>query len=215
MSINGDAVPVEGDGAVETGVGRIGVFGGSFDPVHTGHLMLAEQCREQMRLDRVWFVPAARPPHKPGVSLAPMADRMALLRLATAGRPDFEARDLESDREGRSYTVDTLRQIREETGASLVFLMGADSLADLPSWRDPEGIAELAEIAAVNRGFGDAEVPATLPEAVRSRVNVVEMPACGISASDVRRRVREGRSVRYLVPRAVELAIGDRPLYDG
>ena len=192
----------------------LGIFGGSFDPVHTGHLILAEQCREKFAIDRIWFVPAARPPHKPGATLASMKDRLDLLCLAVAGRPEFEVHDLESDREGHSYTVDTLRHVKSLTDDDLVFLMGADSLADLPTWRDPAGIASLAQIAAVNRGFGDATIPETLPPAVRDRITVVDMPACGISASDVRRRVREGRSIRYLVPRPVELAIKDRQLYD-
>lgn len=195
---------------------RLGIFGGSFDPVHTGHLILAEACREALSLDEVWFVPAARPPHKSGRPLASMKDRLDLLTLATAGRGDFLVRDLESDRDGPSYTVDTLRLVRDERpDDDLVFLMGADSLADLPGWRDPEGIAALATIAAANRGFGEAAVPQSLPASVRDRVVVVAMPACGISASDVRGRTAEGRSVRYLVPRAVEVAIASRGLYRG
>ena len=195
---------------------RLGIFGGSFDPVHTGHLILAEACREALSLDEVWFVPAARPPHKSGRTLAPMKDRIDLLTLATAGRGDFVVRDLESDRDGPSYTVDTLRLVREERpGDDLFFLMGADSLADLPSWRDPGGIAELATIAAANRGFGEAAVPELLPAAVRGRIEIVDMPACGISASDVRGRIAAGRSVRYLVPRPVEVAIDSRGLYRG
>ena len=193
---------------------RLGIFGGSFDPVHLGHLILAEQCREQLQLDRVWLVPAARPPHKAGRPLTPIKDRLDLLRLAVAGRPEFEVRDLESGREGASYTVDTLRHVRErQPDAELFFLMGADSLAELSTWRDPEGIANLATIAAVNRGFGNVAIPPSLPPGVRDRVQIVEMPACGISASDIRRRLREGRSVRYLVPRPVELAIAERRLY--
>ena len=193
---------------------KLGIYGGSFDPIHTGHLILLEQCRETLGLDRVWLVPAAEPPHKPDVRLAPMTDRLDLCRLAVAGRGDVEVRDLESGREGPTYTVDTLRAVREtEPDAELFFLMGADSLGDLPTWKDPAGIAALATIAAVNRGSAPPETPASLPPSVRDRVRPVDMPACGISASDVRDRVRRGRSVRYLVPRAVELAIGDRGLY--
>ena len=111
---------------------RIGIFGGSFNPIHFGHLLLAETCREQCRLDEVWFVPAARPPHKQDLPLAPDADRVAMLQLAVGGHKPFRVSEIELQREGVSYTVDTLREIAEQQpDAELFFLMGADSLAEL------------------------------------------------------------------------------------
>ena len=131
---------------------RIGVFGGSFDPVHLGHLLLAECCWRQAALDRVLFVPAAQQPHKPQAPRGGDADRVAMLRLAIAGRPEFDVSTIEIDRGGVSYTVDTLRALRAaEPDAELFFLMGADSLADLPQWREPAAICELATPLVVRR----------------------------------------------------------------
>src|SRR6185436_3214836 len=122
----------------------IGVFGGSFDPVHRGHLLLADCCQRQVPLDRVLFVPAAHQPHKPRAPKASDADRLAMLRLATAERAGIEISTVEIDRGGFSYTVDTLRAIAaDNSGAELFLLMGADTLADLPTWRDPAAICEL------------------------------------------------------------------------
>src|SRR5690349_4586501 len=131
---------------------RIGVFGGSFDPVHRGHVLLAECCRAQAALDRVAFVPAARQPHKPHSPRASDGDRLAMLELAIAGHPEFAASPVELERGGVSYTVDTLRAITaQEPGAKLYLLLGADSLADLPTWREPAAICALATPLAVSR----------------------------------------------------------------
>jgi nicotinate-nucleotide adenylyltransferase len=197
---------------------RLGIFGGSFDPVHYGHLILAEQCREQCRLDEVWFVPAASPPHKPGLTLAPEAARVEMLQFALAGNPDFRISRVELDRGGVSYSVQTLQQLHDEDPSrELFFLIGADSLRDFPTWREPERIAELATLVAVNRGFtAPADLDTwlkRLPEPIRTRMQLVEMPPIGISATEIRRRVAEGRSIRYLVPRAVEVYIAEKGLY--
>ena len=129
---------------------RLGVFGGSFDPVHTGHLVLADSCAEQAALDAVWFVPTAKQPLKPTGPQASDDDRLAMLRLALATRPRFEVSDLEIKRGGVSYTVDTLATIAADSlGAELFFLMGADSLADLPQWHRPTKICELATLLVV------------------------------------------------------------------
>src|SRR5262245_62009417 len=120
---------------------RLGIFGGSFDPVHNGHLLLAECCREQCRLDEVWFLPAAAPPHKLGHVLAPAKARIEMLELAISGHEAFRVSPLEIERGGVSYTVETLRAIAlQEPQAALFLLMGADSLRDLPTWREPEEI---------------------------------------------------------------------------
>ena len=193
---------------------RIGIFGGSFDPVHNGHLLLAETARDVCSLDEVWFVPAPSPPHKQGRSLLPIRERMEMLEFATAGIPEFVVQDLESRREGPSYTVDTLRELKQDDGSrELVFLMGADSLSDLPTWREPEQIAQLSTIAAINRGFNDAIVPDSLSEAVRDRIRLIEMPPCGFSSTDIRERVRNGRSIRFQLPRAIERLIYERGWY--
>ena len=124
---------------------RLGIFGGSFNPVHYGHLLLAESCREACALDEVWLVPAAVPPHKQGVVLAPAKARLEMLELALAGNEHLRPSSIELDRGGVSYTVDTLARIAaEKPGATLFLLMGADSLADLPTWREPARICSLA-----------------------------------------------------------------------
>ena len=136
---------------------RLGLFGGSFDPVHYGHLLLAECCREQCRLDAVWFVPAAVPPHKQDQELSPAADRIEMLKLAIGGHDVFDVYTGEIDRGGVSFTVETLEQLHEESpDTEMFFLMGADSLGDLPTWREPKRICELA-IPAVVRRAGSPE----------------------------------------------------------
>src|SRR5438876_4186908 len=131
---------------------RIGVFGGTFDPVHLGHLILAEQCREQGRLDQVWFVPAASPPHKQGQTLTAFAQRVEMLALAVAGQPAFRIDELEKDRPGPSYTVDTLEQIKaQRADTDLHLIIGADTLHDLPHWYEPARVAVLAELLVVPR----------------------------------------------------------------
>lgn len=193
---------------------RLGLFGGSFDPVHFGHLLLAEAAREACALDEIWFVPAPAPPHKPEQTLLPIKQRIEMLELATAGLPEFGVHDLESGRDGPSYTVDTLTRVREDRpDDELFFLMGADSLTDLPTWRQPERIAELAKIVAVNRGFGECVIPDSLSSRLRDRVQLVDMPACGIASSDLRQRVSETRSIRFQTPRPVERLIRERGWY--
>ena len=199
---------------------RLGLFGGSFDPVHFGHLLLAECCREQIGLDLVWFMPAAAQPHKRNGPVATAAQRLDMLRLAVGGHPAFEVSTLELDRGGVSYTVDTLEAVRrEQPAAELFLLMGADSLADFPTWREPARICELAIPVAVRRA-GAAEPDygqiaglistARLAEIERFRV---EMPAVDFSASDIRRRVATGLSIRFRTPRAVEKYIEVQGLY--
>jgi nicotinate-nucleotide adenylyltransferase len=197
---------------------RLGLFGGTFDPVHVGHLVLAEQCREQCRLDEVWLIPSGRPPHKRQSPLTPGKTRAEMLEFAIAGHADFAVSRMELDRQGPTYTVDTLQQLHDlDSSRELFFLMGADSLAELATWREPERIAELATIVAVNRGDRPLPERAMLERlvgaAIAARVQLVTMPGVDISASDLRRRVRDGRSLRYLVPRPVEIYIQEHGLY--
>jgi nicotinate-nucleotide adenylyltransferase len=201
---------------------RLGVFGGSFDPVHLGHLLLAECCREACRLDAVWFVPAAIAPHKQETTPTEAHHRVAMLELATGGHSGFAVCRHEVERGGVTYTVDTLEVLASEDPARELFLLlGADSLVDLPNWRSPERICELATLAVVRRaGTAAEEVAAAaqglLPDVeAKVRVEQVEMPAVSLSASDIRQRVALGQSIRYRTPAAVAQYIRASGLYAG
>ncbi|NMC20029.1 MAG: nicotinate-nucleotide adenylyltransferase [Thermogutta sp.] len=198
---------------------RIGIYGGTFDPIHFGHLLLAESCREQIPLDKVFFVPAGNPPHKRGTAVTPAVDRLAMLELAIFGEDAFASCRYEIDREEVSYTVDTVRWFRESRPeAELFLMMGADMWYDLPHWRDPREICRLATPVAVCRPGIPAPNPdrllPLLPENGPIRnVLRVEMPAIGISSSEIRARVAAGKSIRFRVPRAVEAYIATHRLY--
>lgn len=191
---------------------RIGILGGTFDPVHLGHLILAEQCREQARLDRVLFIPAARPPHKQDQEVSPFGRRVEMLQLALAGHRSFAVDEMEKDRPGPSYTVDTLGEMRlREPAADLFLVVGSDCIPDLMHWRTPNRIGELAELLIVERPgwkFDRAELPGGM-----ERFQLIASPIIDISSRDLRRRAAEGRSLRYLVPPAVECYIENHRLY--
>jgi nicotinate-nucleotide adenylyltransferase len=197
---------------------RVGVFGGTFDPVHYGHLIVAEQCREQGRLDEVLFVLAARPPHKPAPA-ARFEQRAEMLALAVAGQPAFRVEELEKDRPGPSYTVDTLAELRRRRPADELFLViGSDTLLDLPTWREPRRVLELAALLVVGRPGSPRADAAALgerlaPPGAPVRLETVEAPLIGVASRDLRRRAAEGRSLRYLTPRAVECYVHDKRLY--
>jgi nicotinate-nucleotide adenylyltransferase len=199
---------------------RLGLFGGTFDPVHLGHLLLAEYCREQCQLDAVWFVPAAEPPHKQRPDLTPAEQRIEMLQLAIGGHEAFSVCTREIERGGVSYTVDTLSELAaEDAGRQLFFLLGADSLVDLPRWREPARICDLAlPVVAARPGSPppDYEPLAGLvsPDRLAEiRRHQVEMPQIGISSRDIRRRVAAGHTIRYQTPRAVEKFIETARLY--
>jgi nicotinate-nucleotide adenylyltransferase len=199
---------------------RLGIFGGTFDPVHYGHLLLAECCREQCPLDAVWFLPAAVPPHKRNQPLTPAAARVEMLELGIAGHPAFAVSRYEVDRGGVNYTVDTLAYFRgQDPEGELSFLLGADMLHDLPNWREPARVCELATAIVVRRSGTDAVDLGCLsgvvpPETIdRIRRHQVEMPEIGISSTEIRRRVSQRRSIRYQTPRAVEKYIQTHGLY--
>ncbi len=199
---------------------RLGLFGGTFDPVHFGHLLLAECCREQCRLDAVWFLPAAVPPHKQARPLAPAQARIEMLELAIAGNAAFAVSRYETDRGGVNYTAETLAHFHEEDPErELFFLLGADMLHDLPHWREPGRICQLAMLVAVRRAGGpplDFAPLARFAAAERieqMRSSAVEMPAMGVSSAEIRRRLSTGESIRYRTPRAVEAYIESHGLY--
>jgi len=197
-------------------VARTAVFGGSFNPIHYGHLLLADEVLDALGLDRVLFVPAAVPPHKPNAQLAPAQDRYVMVELAVAGHPRFSVSDVELRRAGPSYTVDTLEALRVPR-EELFLIVGSETFLDLLTWRAPARIAQLAQIVVVPR-VGSAFDPASA--AARKVVHeigeeplIVHASSLPISASDLRRRVREGRSIAFRLPEAVLAYIEAKRLY--
>lgn len=189
---------------------RFGILGGTFDPPHNAHLELARRARDQLRLDRVLWVPAGEPWRKAGQPVSPAPDRVAMVRLAIAGEPAFELSSIEVDRPGPSYTVETLEELRRrEPDAELVLLLGRDALDDLPNWHEPERLVTLATLAVASRGEGDA---AAAPPPGAGIVEI-EMPRMDVSATELRRRAAAGERLRGLVPEAVEAYIRERQLY--
>jgi len=187
---------------------RIGVFGGTFDPPHLGHLIVASAAFESLRLDRILFVPAAIPPHKLGMVVATAEQRLEMVRVSVAGDARFHVDELELRRPGSSFTVDTLRALRKQhEGSDLFFLLGADQLRELHTWRDPDEVSRLATLAVLSRG-GDQ-----LPDADRYRFQPVAVPRIDIAATEIRRRVRSGESIRYLVTEPVRELIDSWGLY--
>jgi nicotinate-nucleotide adenylyltransferase len=178
-------------------VSRVGVFGGTFDPVHNGHLIMAQEAVVRLKLDRMLFVAANRPSHKRAPDLADVEHRIAMLRLATRGNRYFEVSRVEADRGGFSYTVNTLETLSTSIRGDLFFLMGQDSLADFARWRDPDRILEMARLVVFPRGEGDMP---SLPPSLRRRVLYVKPPRIGISSTEIRRRFRRGLPVRYWIP---------------
>jgi nicotinate-nucleotide adenylyltransferase len=196
---------------------RLGVIGGTFDPPHYGHLVLAETTRVQLGLDRVLFVVAGQPPHKPGCPITPSHHRAAMVEAAIADNPACVLSRVDLDRPGPHYTVEMLALLRGEySEAELFFLVGGDSLAQFLTWRDPAGIVRLARLAVMPRPGHEpdlASLEQVLP-GLRERLVWLDAPALDIAASDLRRRVREGLPIRYLVPPVVEAYICEHRLYE-
>jgi nicotinate-nucleotide adenylyltransferase len=200
-------------------IGRLGVLGGTFDPIHHGHLLAAEEARQQLGLERVLFVPAGSPPHKPSRPISPVHHRLRMLELAIADKPFFAISRVDVDRRGPNYTVGTLALLRAEWGSesTLFFIEGTDSLADILTWHQPQRLIELCELAVVRRAGAEIDLERLeehLP-GLTERVHWVQMPRLEISSSDLRARVEEGRSISYLVPPAVETYILEHGLYRG
>ena len=201
--------------------GALGIFGGTFDPIHLAHLAVAQEAAEALGLERVVFIPAGQPPHKPGWQITPAEDRLAMIELAIAGNERFAVDRLELERAGPSYTVDTLAAVREAriaagAGPDLTLIVSADSFLGLMTWREPRRILELARIAIAPRdGYPEAG-PAFLREHLpdlADRATFLDGPRLRLSASELRERAAAGRSLRYLVPDAVAAYIGDHGLY--
>ncbi|HYS16255.1 MAG TPA: nicotinate-nucleotide adenylyltransferase [Candidatus Binatia bacterium] len=195
---------------------RTAVFGGSFNPIHFGHLLLADEVLDTLGLDRVLFVPAAMPPHKPNAQLAPAEDRYAMVELAVAGHPKFAVSDLELRRAGPSYTVDTLETLRIPR-EELFLIVGSETFLDLLNWRTPRRVARLAQIVVVPRVGSAFDPDSAAVRKVAHEIGeeplVVRASSLPISASDLRRRVREERSIAYRLPEAVGAYIRAKRLY--
>lgn len=185
---------------------RLGLLGGSFNPIHHGHLITALRAAEAARLDRVVFIPAAVSPLKPAQGLAPAGDRWTLLKAAIRGNPLFAASDLELRRGGISYSIDTLREFRRRSPADLYWILGTDAARLLPKWKAVDEVRRLAKFIVVARP-GDS-IPRKM-----SKESIVRAPLLEISSSEIRERVRKGLSIRYLVPEAVERLIRRKGLY--
>jgi nicotinate-nucleotide adenylyltransferase len=188
---------------------KIGLFGGSFDPVHFGHLLVAQAAREELGLDRLFFIPAAQSPFKPGSTTAPAAERLRLLRLALAGKSWCEIDEQELHRGGVSYTIDTLRDYsRRFSGTQIFYLIGADHISKLTSWREAEELARLADFVVVPRP-GKADI--AIPKPFRGRI--LKGFPLAVSSSEIRSRAKAGQPIDHLVPVTVAEAISTTGLY--
>ena len=194
----------------------IGLLGGTFDPIHYGHLIIAEATRDQLELDRIEFLPANDPPHKPDAAVSPAQDRIAMVNAAIDGIPYFVVNCIEMERVGPSYTVDTLERLSERRPADdFFFIVGGDSLRDLPTWRSPARILELASLAVIDRPGATYDVDSlgsVLP-GLQGRTAFIEAPLIDISATTLRARCAEGRSIRFQTPDPVIEYISSNALY--
>ncbi|MCL6432296.1 MAG: nicotinate-nucleotide adenylyltransferase [Anaerolineae bacterium] len=198
---------------------RVGVLGGTFDPVHYGHLVIAEEARVRLGLSQVIFVPAKSPPHKLAQPHSDATHRLRMVQLAIASNPSFRTSEIELSRPGPSYTADTLALLREQLTpeAELYFIMGMDSLAHILTWHRPARVLALARLAVARRaGFGaDMEALESALPGISARTHFLDAPEIGISSHDLRRRVQEGLPIRYQVPDSVEAYIRQHGLYVG
>ncbi len=196
---------------------KIGVLGGTFDPIHIGHLIIAEEARLRLGLGEVIFVPAGQPYFKGGKAIAPAQCRLEMTRLAISSNPYFQVSSIEVDRPGPSYTVDTIAALRNKlgAGAEIFFIMGADALMELPLWKEPARILAMCRLVAVRRPgriIDLSSLDSSLPGA-SARIVFLDAPEIGISSTEIRSRVSRGLSIRYLVPEEVEEYIRRNGLY--
>jgi len=198
---------------------RIGLFGGTFDPIHLGHLILAERCREEAGLEEIWFLPSYAPPHKSERAITRFEQRCEMVALATTGQPAFRVERIEKELPPPSFTSETLAELQTrhpEHEFSLV--IGGDSLRDFSTWHEPEKVLELTRLVAVPR---PGAIPVTTEELAaqlglppeRVRLTIVECPAIAIASREIRARIAAGKTIRYLVPRSIEEYLRERKLY--
>jgi nicotinate-nucleotide adenylyltransferase len=196
---------------------RIGILGGTFDPVHLGHLIVAEEVRIKLGLSKILFIPAGQPWLKPNHSISPATHRVEMVRRAITSNPYFELCTLEMERSGPSYTVDTIAALRDQLGAqSFFFILGSDTLTELHLWKEPAKLAQMCQIVVVPRvGLSLPDLnslEASIPGVI-DRIIQADVPIIDISSSDIRRHVAQGRSIHYLVPDEVERYIAEQKLY--
>jgi nicotinate-nucleotide adenylyltransferase len=192
--------------------GRIGILGGTFDPIHLGHLIIAQEALAQCCLDRVLFVPSADPPHKRAADVAPADARARMVALALDRQPRFELCRIELERIGKSYTVETLRQLRRTLGSRTEFhlIIGADNALEMSTWCDPQGVLDLAHVTVMGRpGF----LPDDADNRLAARMRFLDTPLLEISSTQIRSRIRTGRPIRYWVPDNVAQFIETHHLY--
>lgn len=197
---------------------KLGILGGTFDPIHIGHLIIAQEAAHRLTLDKVWFVPAGQPWLKAERRISPSHHRMEMARLATECNPQFKVSSIEVDRPGPSYTVDTLAALKEgdAKGDSLFFILGMDSLETLERWHQPERLFDLCTLVAVSRPEHrdfDLGILDKLRDGASKKVTVIDGVSIGISGAEIRRRVSRGLSITYWVPQAVEKYIYEHHLY--
>lgn len=196
---------------------RIGIFGGTFDPIHIGHLILAEEARFQLGLDRIYLVPAGEPPHKRARNITPIIHRLLMIELATADMPGLWVSRVDAERPGPHYTNDTIHLLRQQVGpeTELFFLMGMDSLRDLPAWRDPQWLIQQCTLVVLTRHDIEIDWPqleAALP-GLRARVVLLDMPELEIASHTLRERIQRDAPICHQVPRVVEAYIRKHGLY--
>lgn len=204
-------------GTIRQRTTKRGIVGGTFDPPHLGHLVMAEAARTQLGLEEVIFMPAAQPPHKQGQTISSLTHRLAMVRHAIADHEQFTLSTFEATREGLNYTTETMRLLRQEWGnqVELFFIMGLDSLIDLPKWYQPQQLIQLVRLAVIARPGYQANMDTLeyhLP-GMTKRLAFAHAPLIGISSTDIRKRVEQGLSIRYLVPSGVEMYIEQWKLY--
>lgn len=199
---------------------RVGIMGGTFDPIHQGHLVTAEAARSEFNMDKVVFVPSGQPPHKKGLEISNKEHRYIMTVLAMAANPYFEVSRTEIDRTGESYAIDTVRYIRSklQPGCELYFITGADAILEIVTWKDVEELFENCTfIAATRPGFNLGEMKkkllTKLTRANLAKIIPLEVPAMAISSTDIRERVKDKRTIKYLLPESVEKFIQKNDLY--
>ncbi len=195
---------------------NIGILGGTFDPIHIGHLVVAEEARIKLGFNEVLFVPAGQPLLKPDRNITPSDQRVEMVRRAIADNPHFKLCTIEAERPGPSYTVDTVMMLREQLGSEvgLFFILGRDTLAELPSWKEPKKLVQLCRLVVAPRlGSKDLQHLETEIPGLLGKVVQLDMPVIGISSSGIRQRVAQGLPIRYLVPAGVEKYISEQKIY--
>ena len=194
---------------------KTGIMGGTFDPIHYAHLLVAEECRRSLNIDRIVFIPTGRPPHKRDHAVTSAEDRYAMTLLATAGVAEFSVSRTEIDRKTPTHTIDTLREFLAEgiTPEDLYFITGLDAILSIETWVDYEQFPSLCTLVTATRPGYDLRGLERLPREIRRSLKVVEIPQVSISSTEIRERVRSGRGIRFLVPHLVETYIESAGLY--